>query len=573
MSFDPRSADPQRRDPTRSDHDLPSLAARSMARLLRLQPRRGPRLTGQRPNDGLVIPRWALSLAILLTLLLFLALLVLFFLPMEARASTVDGINFDKPSKDWYQGPVRYIITKQEVKAYKALDNEVDRSSFIDWFWQRRDIVPSTPDNEFRNRFEQRVWEATRKFSFTSKPGWKTDMGKIYILVGPPDEINADIVAKSHRGIVTWVYRKPPFPDMPRNTVIAFARDPSGEFVLSTSPTLDSDVARGLQFRREKIDINDQLVIDGRDPVLLNEGVPFTQTPLETMLIYGRMQQLPPDEEKLFKSFVASHEFYGAIPVDSRVDFYKAEGGATFTTITVGFKSSAVQYKTVHGKEVPDVSVFGKLVNKDKPDETYTLGRDGSFSDSLENAEAGPNDLLIFQAAGGFPPATYRLVLGVEDKVSKKIAAYRKDIVVPDLTSQALSLSTLTLAATMDPTDYVPSEQKPFYLGRFRVVPQPDNSFRQDDELNVYFQVYNPARDPGTGQPRLRVSYTFASRDAQGEFQPLGTYQVKESRAQVQGYAVPLKKWPPAEYQLTVRVDDLVSGGSVSSQTGFVIRP
>jgi GWxTD domain-containing protein len=573
MSSDPRSADPQRRARSDSDRDLPSLAARYTARLLRLQPRRGPRITGQRELDTLAIPRWALSLAILLTLLLFLALLIVFFLPIEARASTADGINFDKPSKDWYQGPVRYIITKQEVKAYKALDNEIDRASFIDWFWQRRDIIPSTPDNEFRDRFEQRVYEATRKFNFTTKPGWKTDMGKVYILVGPPDEINSDIMASSHRGIITWVYRQPPFPDLPRNTVMAFARDASGEFVLSTNPTLDSDVARGLQFRHNKITIDDRVLVAGRDPVLLDQGVPFSQSPLETMIIFGRMQQLPPEEEKLFRSFVTSHEFYGAIPVDSRVDFYKAEGGATFTTITIGFKSSAVQYKMVKGKDVPDVSVFGKLVNKDKPDEEYTLGRDGIFSDSLENAAAGPNDLLIFQAAGGYPPGQYRLVLGVQDRVSKKLAAYRKDIIIPDLGSQALALSTVTLAATMDPTDYTPSEAKPFFLGRFRIVPQPDNTFNQQDDLNVYFQVYNPAREAGTKQPRLRVSYTFATRDAQGEFQSLGTYQVKESRVQVQGYAVPLSKWPPGEYQLTVTVNDLISGGSVSSQAGFVIRP
>ena len=66
-----------------------------MARLLRLRPRHGPRITGEQVRDGLMIPRWALTLAILLTMLLFLALLVLFFLPADARASEADGINFD----------------------------------------------------------------------------------------------------------------------------------------------------------------------------------------------------------------------------------------------------------------------------------------------------------------------------------------------------------------------------------------------------------------------------------------------------------------------------------------------
>src|SRR6185295_16636518 len=222
--------------------EVASLAALWTARLLRLRPMHGPRPTGQRVRDSLEIPRWALSLGFLLFVLLFLAMLAFFFVS-EAHAD--NSINFDKPTKDWYQGPVRYIITHQEVKAYKSLDTEIDRQNFIDWFWQRRDLVASTPENEFRDRYQQRVFEANRMFSDTSKPGWKTDMGKIYILVGPPDDIKKDLMAKSHRGMVFWTYRRPPFPDLAPNTVISFARDKSGELVISTSPTIDSDVARG----------------------------------------------------------------------------------------------------------------------------------------------------------------------------------------------------------------------------------------------------------------------------------------------------------------------------------------
>src|SRR6185436_8710341 len=157
-----------------------SLAARLTARLLRLQPRRGPRPAGQTTRDGLEAPRWALNLAVLLFIILFLVFLVLLLQPGTARAAT--GLNFDQPTKDWYQGPVRYIITRTEVKAYKALESDAERATFIDWFWQRRDVDPTTPDNEFRDRYTKRAFEATRKFSATTIPGWKTDMGKIYIL-------------------------------------------------------------------------------------------------------------------------------------------------------------------------------------------------------------------------------------------------------------------------------------------------------------------------------------------------------------------------------------------------------
>src|SRR5881628_2321229 len=153
-----------------NDDDSPrpvSLTALWTARLLRLKPLHGPKPTGQRVPDSLEIPRRALSLGFLLFVLLFLAMLALFFVYTEAHAADA-SLNFDKPTKDWYQGPVRYIITHQEVKAYKSLDTEVDRQNFIDWFWQRRDLVASTPENEFQERFEQRVYETMRLFGETS---------------------------------------------------------------------------------------------------------------------------------------------------------------------------------------------------------------------------------------------------------------------------------------------------------------------------------------------------------------------------------------------------------------------
>src|SRR5262245_14925811 len=104
-------------DPDNPSRQPFSLAALLTARVLRLRPRHGPRVAAQRVRDTLEVPRWALSLGIILFLVLFLALLAFFFTGPASGATS--GVNFDQPSKDWYQGPVRYIITKQEIKAYK----------------------------------------------------------------------------------------------------------------------------------------------------------------------------------------------------------------------------------------------------------------------------------------------------------------------------------------------------------------------------------------------------------------------------------------------------------------------
>jgi GWxTD domain-containing protein len=552
-----------------------SLSSLLIARLLRLTPRRGPKVMGAVKRDTLDVPRWALTLAIVLFLVVFLTMLLLFVMAQPAHASSLDTVNFDKPSKDWYQGPVRYIITKVEVKSYKALDTDAERATFIDWFWQRRDPDPSTPENEFRNRFEQRVLESQRKFAFTTTPGWKTDMGKIYILVGPPDEINSDFAPQSSRGTMIWVYRKPPFKDMNPNTVIGFARGVDGEFRLSTAPTTDSDVARGLSYdKQNKTTYDGQKLVDGiADPALLAAGAPLSQTGIDAQMVYARIQRLPPDEEEKFKSFISTRESYGTtIPMEVRIDYFKADG-ATAARVTVGIRSTSVQFKLKDGADIPDVGVFGKLEDKEHPENDYPFASGSGFVEGPNNNSAGIKDLLIFQAVGAVKPGHYKMRLGVEDRVSHIVSSMVREVDVPDLSGSDLTLSSITIADAMDPGDYATTTAKPFQMGKFRIVPRPDNMFSKKDELNVYCQVYNPALDATTGKPRLDVSYGFRHRLPDGTSQQMGVYRVADSSAQVHGYAVPLEKWPDGSYVVTVTILDKVAQKSVSADAVFTIRP
>ena len=99
------------------------------------------------------------------------------------------AVDYDRPSTDWREGPVRYLLGKDEDNAFRALTTDAGRRSFILEFWSIRDPRPATPENEYRDLFYRRVTEANRMFVESPKAGWKTDRGKIYILLGPPDEL------------------------------------------------------------------------------------------------------------------------------------------------------------------------------------------------------------------------------------------------------------------------------------------------------------------------------------------------------------------------------------------------
>src|SRR6201993_3946005 len=94
------------------------------------------------------------------------------------------------PYKRWLDEDVRWIITDQEMKAFKNLSNDEERESFIENFWLRRNPNPDSPENEFREEHYRRIAYANEHFA-AGKPGWKTDRGHIYIAFGKPDSIDS----------------------------------------------------------------------------------------------------------------------------------------------------------------------------------------------------------------------------------------------------------------------------------------------------------------------------------------------------------------------------------------------
>jgi len=93
-----------------------------------------------------------------------------------------------KKYDDWRKGPVQWIMTGEEQKAWKSLQTDQQASDFIDLFWARRDPSPGTPENEYRNEYEGRVIYADKAYGEKNRRGALTDRGRAFIVLGEPDE-------------------------------------------------------------------------------------------------------------------------------------------------------------------------------------------------------------------------------------------------------------------------------------------------------------------------------------------------------------------------------------------------
>jgi GWxTD domain-containing protein len=110
------------------------------------------------------------------------------------------------PYDSWLNEEVAYIITPSERAAFQKLTTNAERDEFIAQFWERRNPDPGSSTNAFKEEYYRRIAYANEHFTST-RPGWKTDRGHMYILYGPPDEIDAHDASEPYPFEV-WTYQR-----------------------------------------------------------------------------------------------------------------------------------------------------------------------------------------------------------------------------------------------------------------------------------------------------------------------------------------------------------------------------
>jgi GWxTD domain-containing protein len=108
----------------------------------------------------------------------------------------------------WIDEDVVYITTPLEQAQYLQLTTNKDRDQFIIAFWQRRNPVPGSAENTFKEEHYRRLAYTNIHFA-DSRPGWRTDRGRVYIVNGQPQEIkfvSAQDSPSRHRTEI-WQYK------------------------------------------------------------------------------------------------------------------------------------------------------------------------------------------------------------------------------------------------------------------------------------------------------------------------------------------------------------------------------
>lgn len=158
--------------------------------------------------------------------------LLLLVLPLPGR----DGSQAPVPDRyrQWLDEEVVYIITSRERDVFRVLGTDRERDIFIDAFWKQRDPTPGTPANEYREEHYRRFRFANETYGRSAPgPGWRTDRGKIHIILGPPKTIEQYDSVNNVFPTEIWFYLGDPSLGLPAGFhVIFFRENGTGDYIL-----------------------------------------------------------------------------------------------------------------------------------------------------------------------------------------------------------------------------------------------------------------------------------------------------------------------------------------------------
>lgn len=98
-----------------------------------------------------------------------------------------------------------YIASSSEISKMKNAKTSKEKSDLFKAFWKKLDPTPSTQENEVFDEYYRRIAYANAHFS-RYFAGWQSDMGMVFVLLGPPDSIDRHPFEIDSKPYVVWSY-------------------------------------------------------------------------------------------------------------------------------------------------------------------------------------------------------------------------------------------------------------------------------------------------------------------------------------------------------------------------------
>jgi hypothetical protein len=317
----------------------------------------------------------------------------------------------------------------------------------------------------------------------------------------------------------------------------------------------------------------------------LGQG-PFNQNlgskEFDRLETFAKLNAAPQVKNELRGELVKSTIRTNPLPFDVRVDFVKLTPDTVLMPVTLQIPLRTLTWSSKDGIQRAVVSIYGELITlSGKIVQTFTDTVHKDLPPELLEKEL--NNTALYWAALPMRPGLYRLNVVAKDVNGDKVGVISKSYTVPDFSNEEkLSSSTLILA---DQLSQVPAREigtGSFVIGTNRVRPRvaPTDgktpmSFKKDEKVSLWMQVYNLGLDEATKKPSATVEYQVidtATKQAVLDFTESTAQMGNVGEQLTLAKTIPPNKLNPGVYQVTIKVNDQVSKQTIAPTAKFAVQ-
>lgn len=498
----------------------------------------------------------------------------------------------ETPYRNWLNVDVNYIITDEERQAFKRFTTDEERQQFIEQFWLRRDPTPDTEENEFKEEHYRRIAYANERYA-SGIPGWKTDRGRMYITFGPADEIESHPSGGSYQRPIEegggqtstypfeiWRYR---YIEGIGNDILIEFVDPTmtGEYRMTMDPSEKDALMMvpnaGLTLYEEMglASKNDRFSrTDGTRLGTGNMPMSSRMNQFERLQRFAMLQKPPKVKFTDLEAQVNSSIRFNTLPMQVKAHFIPVTNASVMSAVTLQFDRKDLQFAQKDGISKATVNIYARI--------TSMARRVVNVFEDVVAIEA-PTEMLpevvkgssVYQKTVPLPPGKYRMNIVAKDVTGGNMNTYEMALEVPRFDEDQLATSSLIVADVLEkvPTKSIGTGQ--FVIGSNKVRPRMNETFKQNEKLGIYMQLYNFQGDEKTQKPNGAVNYEIVKA---GSNEKVFTYSEEantlpgSSTQLIVEKILPLSSMTPGDYNLTITAEDRNRNKTVSNTATFHVK-
>lgn len=445
----------------------------------------------------------------IITILFFLYSLCLTPIPCYSSQVKISPKDLDERYRTWLEEEVVYIITPKEKDVFLQLETNKEREIFISAFWKQRDPTPNTPSNEYREEHYSRIRYVNNWFGKDSPgPGWRTDMGKIYITLGPPKAIEKNETLPEVFPIITWFYEGMLEFGLPNAfNVVFFKKHGMGEYELyspiqhgpqSLLIHYKGDMTSYLDAYGELLNIDPKIAEVSMTLIPGESSMTFSPSLASEILIsqkvpaaaYEKVKDSYAEKLLMYKEIIEVDYSANYIENDAMVSVIRDRSGIYFVHYLV--EPSKLTFEQYQDKFLSNLEINGNISDHEG-NTIFQFERTIPIEFNKEQMANIQNKLFSFQDMFPLIAGYHKLNLLVKNSISREFTSVETNITIPEASS--LQMSTLILANKLDKDSRYKGKNKPFLIGDFQLIPSPRNDFTPQDTLYLYFQIQGLTED------------------------------------------------------------------------------